>query len=71
VLKRRKEMIGSPPKDQKTIEFIAFCANEDMARPDAVSPANVTLFEVRDKDKFSTPDGLNSRSVVDGVILLN
>lgn len=47
-----------PPKDRDTLEFIAYCVNEDLARPDGMTPANVTLFQIADID-FETPDKLH------------
>jgi hypothetical protein len=47
-----------PPKDRDTLEFIAYCVNEDLARPDGVTLANVTLFQIANID-FETPNKLH------------
>jgi hypothetical protein len=45
-----------PPLDEKTLEIIAYCLNENLAIPHGIG--NIAIYELKDKD-FNSPDKLH------------
>lgn len=54
---RRDEIYVIPPSEEGTIEFIAYCINEDLAAPNGA--ANLAIYELANPN-FANPDQLHA-----------